>query len=175
MLCTWSSIFITDLMVLVLVVTCGRGPRKQRLCATETESQPSNATLYAVVQHSILFNVSICIIDWVGVSVLSRCVLLPSYSVYGFCWLLQFCDHVFAFVPVGSPSCGGDGVVYVLDKSQLALLTPFCSVLVSVSVFTVLSTLFRSKNSPSNSPLSYSALLVLFLPYWSFQLYISLW
>ena len=36
------------------------------------------------------------------------------------------------------------------------------------------STVFHSINSLDNSPLSYSVLLVLFLPYWSFQLYISL-
>ena len=34
-----------------------------------------------------------------------------------------------------------------------------------------LSTVFQSINSPDNSPLSHSVLLVLFLPYWSFQLY----
>ena len=42
------------------------------------------------------------------------------------------------------------------------------SVLVSVSAFIALSTVFHSINSPDNSPLSHSALLVLFL--WSFQL-----
>ena len=34
-----------------------------------------------------------------------------------------------------------------------------------------LSTVFLSINSPDNSPLSHSVLPVLFLPYWSFQLY----
>ena len=34
--------------------------------------------------------------------------------------------------------------------------------------------LFHSINSPDNSPLSHSVLPVLYLPYWSFQLYISL-
>ena len=53
--------------------------------------------------------------------------------------------------------------------------TPFYSVLVFVSVFMALSTLFHSINSPNISSLSHSVLLVLFLPYWSFQLYISLW
>ena len=43
-------------------------------------------------------------------------------------------------------------------------------VLVSVSVFIALSTVFHSLNSPDNSPLSHSVLLVLFLPNWSFQL-----
>ena len=42
-------------------------------------------------------------------------------------------------------------------------------------VFMALSTVFQSVNSPDNSPLSHSVLLVLFLPYWSFQLCISLW
>ena len=51
----------------------------------------------------------------------------------------------------------------------------FYSVLVSVSVFMALSTVFHSINFPDISPLSHSVLLVLFLPYWSFQLYISLW
>ena len=63
----------------------------------------------------------------------------------------------------------------------------FYIVLVSVSVFMALSTVFHSINSPNNSPLSHSVLLILLcltallcssdltLPYWSFQLYISLW
>ena len=50
----------------------------------------------------------------------------------------------------------------------------FFSVLVSVSVCMTLSTVLHSINSPDNSPLSHSALSVLFLPYWSFQLDISL-
>ena len=72
-------------------------------------------------------------------------------------------------VPAGSPSRGGDVTVYVPDinPTELAPLL-FCSVLVSVSVFIALSTVFHSLNSPDNSPLSHSVLLVLFLPYWSF-------
>ena len=77
-------------------------------------------------------------------------------------------------VPVGSPSRGGDVVVYVYDINQPSFPTPFYSVLVSVSVFKAFSTVFHSINSPDNSPLSHSVLLVLFLPYWSFQLSISL-
>ena len=46
-----------------------------------------------------------------------------------------------------------------------SLSTPFCSVLVSVSVFMALSIVFHSKDSPDNSPLSHSVLPVLFLPY----------
>ena len=48
------------------------------------------------------------------------------------------------------------------------------SVLVSDSVVMALSIVFHSINSPDNSPLSHSPLPVLSLPYWSFQLYISL-
>ena len=62
---------------------------------------------------------------------------------------------------------------YVFDINQPSLPTPIYSVLVSVSVFMALSTVFHSINSPDNSPLSHSVLLVLCLPYWSFQLYIS--
>ena len=49
------------------------------------------------------------------------------------------------------------------------------SVLISISVFTAFSTVFRSINSPDNSPFSDSVLPVLSLPHWSFQLYISSW
>ena len=64
--------------------------------------------------------------------------------------------------------------VYVLDTNQASLPPLFYSVLVSVSVFMALSTVFHSINSPNNSLLSHSVLPVLSLPYWSFQLYISL-
>ena len=58
---------------------------------------------------------------------------------------------------------------FVFDKNQLSLPTPFYSVLVSISVFITLSTVFHSINSPDNSPLSHSVLVVLSLPHWSFQ------
>ena len=74
---------------------------------------------------------------------------------------------------MGSPSFSGDVAVYVFDINQTSLPTPFYSVLVSVSVFMALLTVFHSVNSPDNSPLSHSVLPVLFLPYRSFQLYIS--
>ena len=72
-------------------------------------------------------------------------------------------------VPAGSPSRGGDVVVaYVFNISQASLpTTPFYSVLVTVSVFMALSTVFHSINSPDNSAFSLcssgliSALLVL--------------
>ena len=77
-------------------------------------------------------------------------------------------------VSVGSPSRGGDASVYVFEINQPSLPAPFYSVLASVSVFTALSTVFNSINSPDSSPLSNSVLRVFILPYWSFQLYISL-
>ena len=77
-------------------------------------------------------------------------------------------------VPTGSPSRGGDVMVYVVDINQPSLPTPFYSVLVSSSVFTAFSTAFYSINSPNNSPISHSLLQSLILPYWSFQQYVSL-
>ena len=73
--------------------------------------------------------------------------------------------RLFVF-PAGSPSRFG-------DVAQQSLPSPFF-VLVSVSVFMSLSTVFHSTNSPDNSPLSRSVLLVLFLLYWPFQRYISI-
>ena len=64
---------------------------------------------------------------------------------------------------------------YVYDINQPSLPTPFYSVLVSISVFMALSTVFDSINSLDNSPFSHSVLPVLSLPYWSFQPYISLY
>ena len=75
---------------------------------------------------------------------------------------------------MGSSSRGGDVAVYVFDTNQPSLPFPFHSVLVSIYVFMALSIVFHSINSPDNSPLSHSVLPVLFLPYWYFQLPISL-
>ena len=83
-----------------------------------------------------------------------------------------WCRHT---VPVDSPSRGRYVTVHVVDINHSSLPTTFYSVLVSVSVFMSLSTVFYSVNSPDNSPLSHSVLLVLFLPNWSFKLYSSLW
>ena len=69
-------------------------------------------------------------------------------------------------VPAGSPSHGGDVVVYVLYINQLSLPTPFYSVL--VSVFMAHSTVFQSMNFPDDFRLSHSVLSVLFLPHWPF-------
>ena len=78
----------------------------------------------------------------------------------------------FSLIPAGSPSRGGDVAVYVSDIFQLSSPTPFYSVL--VFVFLALSTIFHSVNSPSICSLSHCVRLVLFFPYWSFQLYISM-
>ena len=58
-------------------------------------------------------------------------------------------------VPAGSPSHGEDVVVYVFDINQPSLATSLYSVLVSISVFIALSTIFHFINSPDNSPLSH--------------------
>ena len=68
-------------------------------------------------------------------------------------------------VSAGLPSRGGDVVVYVKDINQPSLPTPLYSVLVSISVFIALSTVFDSINFPDNPPLSHSVLPVLILPY----------
>ena len=89
---------------------------------------------------------------------------------------LHLGHFVSVFVPVGSPSRGGVVAAYVFDMDQPSLPAPFHSVLVSVSVFMALSTVFHSINSPSDdSPPFHSVLPVLFLPHWSFQLHIPLY
>ena len=88
-----------------------------------------------------------------------------------------YASHLLSLmVPAGSPSRGADVTVYVFDINQPSLPTPFFfySVLMSISVFMVLSTVFRSINSPDFSPLSHSVRPVLILSYWSLQLDISL-
>ena len=66
--------------------------------------------------------------------------------------------------------CGGS----CLRHKPTELAHSFDAVLVSVSVFMALSTVFHSMNSADNFPLSHSVLPVSFLPYESFQLHISL-
>ena len=65
-------------------------------------------------------------------------------------------------------------LVYVKHINQPSLPTPFYSILVSIFVFMARLAVFHSTKSPHNSLFSYSVLPVLFLPYWSFQLYVSL-
>ena len=70
--------------------------------------------------------------------------------------MVQLLLLLLPLVPVGSLSRGEDVTVYVTDINQPSLPTPFDSVLVSISVFMALSTVFHSINSPNNSPLSHS-------------------
>ena len=63
---------------------------------------------------------------------------------------------------------------FMSDINQPSWPTPFYSVLVSISAFMALSTVFHSINSPDNSPFSDSVLPVLSLPDWSLQQYIPL-
>ena len=102
--------------------------------------------------------------------------LFFSLSVFLFFFgSLSWCPFfIYTRVPPGSPSSGGYVAVYVFNINQPSLPTPFYSVLLSVSVFMAISTVFHSINSPDNSPLSHSGLPVLFLPHWSFQLHTSL-
>ena len=92
-------------------------------------------------------------------------------------WRTLFCFVLFCVRSLGLTFTwwGWDVAAYVFTISQPSLPTPFYSVLVTVSVCMALSTVFHSITSPDNSAFSHSVLPVSFLPYWSFQLYISLW
>ena len=68
-----------------------------------------------------------------------------SFSFASFLNLLCFHSRV----PAGSPSRGGDVLVYVLDINQPSLPS-FYSVLASVSALMTLSAVFHSINSPDN-------------------------
>ena len=76
------------------------------------------------------------------------------------------------------PPCAPLHVVGMLrfasDINQPNLPAPLKKNKFCCCVFKALSTVFHSINSPDNSPFSDSVLPVS-LPYWSFQLYISLW
>ena len=88
--------------------------------------------------------------------------------------IMNKCDTVNE-VPAGSPSRGGELLFMSKDRNQPSLPTSFYSVLVSISVFIALSTVFHSINSPDNSPFSHCGLPVSSPPYWPFRLCISLW
>ena len=98
----------------------------------------------------------------------SMCVLLTYFQIYDGCLVAVclFCHSSFfpPQIPMSSPSQVGDVTVDVFDIiiNQPSLPTP------SLYGF---STVFHAINFPSNSRLSHSALQVLFLHYWSFQLY----
>ena len=86
--------------------------------------------------------------------------------------------EILTVVPASSPLGCGNVVVFVKDNKPSELAHSFLkrkSVLVSVSVFVSLSTVFHAINSPDNFPLPHSVPLVFFLRYWFFQLYISFW
>ena len=102
----------------------------------------------------------------------SKACLFSVACIFNLLYAVPLTVFSFPLVPTGSPSRGGDVTVNVKDVNQPSLPTPFCSVL--VHVFMVLSTVFHSINPPNNSPFSHSVLPVLSLPYWCFQLYISL-
>ena len=70
--------------------------------------------------------------------------------------MIFFPKRVFSFLtssssslaaPAGSPSCGKDDTVKVLDINQPSLPTPFYSAFVFISVFIGLSTVLHSINS----------------------------
>ena len=67
--------------------------------------------------------------------------------------------------PKNKKRSGQARLVYVKDINEPALPTPFYSVLVSISVFMALSTVFYSINSSDSSPFSHSVLPVLALPF----------
>ena len=87
---------------------------------------------------------------------------------------MESAEETLISVPAGSSSRGGDLAICVFDSNKPSLLTPIYSVRASINVSMALSTVFHSINSPDNSPFSHSVLVILALPYWSFQLYISL-
>ena len=128
--------------------------------AASTGLSPSNAARISGSTGSRRVE-SILVVAYIIHNIFTRCVSMPG-RLPVLPWLV---------VLLGSPSRAGDVRVYVPDINRTSLPSPFYSVL--VSVFMALSTVLDSINSPDNSPLSHSVLLVLFLLYWSFQLYIS--
>ena len=122
----------------------------------------------------------VCVYEYHWVSIIIKIItiiivaLSPSSSSSVF--------FVFFFVVVVSRPCGLTflwwGCYSLCHRHKLTKLAHsfflfFCSC-VCFCVY-ALSTLFHSIISPDNSSLSHSVLLVLCLPYCSFQLYISLW
>ena len=102
----------------------------------------------------------VCVADWA-----LKCHIIYSFVLLFFIFLFYlFVFCLLRSVPWGSSFLGGDVMVYVTDINQPSLPTPFYSVLVSVFVFMALSTLFHSINSPDNSSLSHSVLMILILP-----------
>ena len=91
-------------------------------------------------------------------------------------WLLPFDSHCECTPISVLVSCDAPSQVHLHVVGMLLFMsTPFCSILVSISIFTALSTVFHSITSPYNYLFSHCPLPVLSPPYWSFQLYVSLW
>ena len=84
-----------------------------------------------------------------------RRILLYMYLLFIHCRRFRSLQ---SRAPAGSPSRGGNVMVYDFDINYLRLPTLFYSVLVSVSGFMALSTVFHSINSPDYFPLSHSVL-----------------
>ena len=95
------------------------------------------------------------------------CLFVCHHEFFWFVPLLRFFLRPRGLTFTWWGCCG----LYLWQKStELPHSFLFCS-----CVCFALSTVFHSINCLENSPLSHSALLVLLLPYWSFQLYNSLW
>ena len=98
--------------------------------------------------------------------------ILFFFFLWGCC---VFAHHfIIPLSPHGTTFVWWGCYVYVWHKpTELAHFLLFCSRIYFCLM--ALSTVFPSINTPDNSPLSFAVLSVLFLPYWSFQLRISLW
>ena len=144
------------------------------VCLRYSPTELAHSFFFFLFFNSVLLSVSVFValstvfhpISSHDNSPLSYCVLpvsfLPrwSFQLYVSLW-----ESPSAPSPPGSPSRGGGCYGLCLRHKPAELAHSFYSVLVSVSVFMALSTVFYSINSPDNSPLSHSVLLVVFLPY----------
>ena len=90
-------------------------------------------------------------------------------------WVKSFLHHFLVLVTPRSHLHVVGMSRFTSGINQPSLPTPCYSVLVSVSLFVALSTLFHSINSPANSLFSHFVCPALSLPYWPFQLAVSLW
>ena len=99
--------------------------------------------------------------------ILVELVLLTIHILWVQCYIAPL------IVLAGWPLRGRDVEVNVFDINRACTL--LFILFLCLIVFMAILTVFQSINSPDNSPLSHYVLPVLFLPYGSFQLYISLW
>ena len=138
------------------------------LVSTSTLPVELSFPLSVSVSVSLPFSLRFCL-----------CLSLPLCV----CLYLFLCLSLYLFVSV-SPSLSLTSrrahlhvvgmLRFMTNINQPSVPTPFSSVLVSISVFMALSTVFHSIYSPEKSLFSHSILLVLSLPHRSFQLYVSL-